>query len=89
MTDTLTALRADYEALGKRIAELEKQSCPLEEGKEVSIDDYKQAAEFVRFWSGRVSVEQNSYGSWCVTLKYPFNKEQCLKIARTLGGSSD
>ena len=39
MTDTLTALRADYEALGKRIAELEKNPnpCPLEEGKEVRV----------------------------------------------------
>lgn len=28
MTDTLTALRADYEALGKRITELEKKQEP-------------------------------------------------------------
>lgn len=95
MTDTLTALRADYEALGKRIAELEKESKPynieeaIRNGKEVPITiDFTPIVKsiliprraWVKYDGKETTIRLDNTQSGIYT---------ALDIALTLGGSSD
>ena len=91
MTYTLEQAKADYEALGKRIAELEKkpETCPLEEGKEVEVQHLDlERLDSLNGHSGFVQVVENSE----LRIRIPFRyfPESALRVARALiGGSSD